>query len=674
MNVQTKLFPVKTKSKESSGTKQQEPDKKPSYVLLKKIIKVMSLNDQDYALYKNNIGFMHCDVSSGHFLDNMLEKYGMWRREWAKKAHYMLRKYATTQIPRLGIDYDTIPLPDTEPDEWIEPPEPEPYTWEEFETFDFTEKEWVPQLHKFVEKCFGYDNDRWQPFYAENKNELRGKGYGMSNYGTGDWYIVRYTDPEPEPEKEISPIEWKKVNLEPLYDYQQEHAKALIDGLNQFGAVLDGSGTGTGKTPTAAVVCRELNLKPFVLCPKAVIPGWEKWFKRLDMKYLGVVNYELGKRGKYRKQDGFYSRGARKGQQKIVNVNCPWITVKKNPRKGQWEPKYIITVNFPDDAIVIFDEAHRCKNKNTINTQLMITVKESGVKIMDLSATIGEDPLKMFGIARVLDFYKDPWEYYSWITGYGCYKDVVNSQGQEAWLFDGKIEHMRKLHEEIYGVGKDGARKGSRMDIEELIKQGKFPETVIYAETYDIGDENIVKVNNLYEKIKAENIPIVARLQARMEVERIKGPAIAELAQDMVEEGNSVVIFLNYTDPLKMLCDKLKTDCTIYGGNDSTTNETNRKRFQDNKERIIICNIQAAGESIDLHDVKHKYPRISIISPTDSAQGFRQVLGRIQRSGGTKSQQRIFFAARTVEEEVCENVNKKIDRIDVLNTGDLTPK
>jgi superfamily II DNA or RNA helicase len=64
---------------------------------------------------------------------------------------------------------------------------------------------------------------------------------------------------------------------------------------------------------------------------------------------------------------------------------------------------------------------------------------------------------------------------------------------------------------------------------------------------------------------------------------------------------------------------------------------------------------------------------MSIISPTFSPIFMRQALGRIWRDDAkTKSIQRIVCVANTVEEDVCHNVQQKLNNLDLLNDGDLS--
>jgi len=77
---------------------------------------------------------------------------------------------------------------------------------------------------------------------------------------------------------------------------------------------------------------------------------------------------------------------------------------------------------------------------------------------------------------------------------------------------------------------------------------------------------------------------------------------------------------------------------------------------------------------LSLHDLNGNYPRISLISPTPSAIDLKQCLGRVWREGAkTKSIQRIVFVANTVEEEVCDKLRTKLENLDLINDGDLSP-
>lgn len=532
------------------------------------------------------------------------------------------------------------------------------------------------RLLKTISMPDGFWDDLWKAGY---KQELKDIGFSPKKDGY-EWFLnwwISLEESEPKIEivkpKLIDPYDFSQTIL---YDYQQPHASKIRQALLNHNYALDGSDTGTGKTFVALEVSKALGKKPIVICPKAVIPAWERSIKTIGIESYTVVNYELIKTGKHRVSYKFYSKGVHKGYPKYENVPFKYISVERNTVKGKYQPKWIISWNVPEDSIIIFDEAHRTKNRNTINSQLIIEAKNMGAMILMLSATIGESPLKMYGPSRVLDFWTEPYEFYTkFVSDYDC------SKGRFGWEFEGGTGTMKRLHQAIYGAG-----KGSRMRVKPLIAQGKFPDSQIIAECYNLNG-NEKKFREIYQEMLTEMLKIEEgkakaksvlsiRQKFRQEAEMLKVPMMVNMSKDLIEEGHSVIIFVNYTDTLRAFCEKLKTDCVIYGGSGSSrvsqySNEENRLRFQKNESRIIVCNIASGREGIDLHDEKHEFTRIVLITPDDNAQSLKQCLGRAWRAGGTFSQQRIIFAAGTIEEKICESVRNKINNINTLNDGDL---
>ena len=98
----------------------------------------------------------------------------------------------------------------------------------------------------------------------------------------------------------------------------------------------------------------------------------------------------------------------------------------------------------------------------------------------------------------------------------------------------------------------------------------------------------------------------------------------------------------------------------------------NINNFQTNKEKIIICNIQAGGQSINLHDELGGHPRVSLIVPSYSSTQLIQALGRINRAGSkSPSTQRIIFCSGTVEDHIAKKLKEKIKNLSSLNDTDL---
>ena len=110
----------------------------------------------------------------------------------------------------------------------------------------------------------------------------------------------------------------------------------------------------------------------------------------------------------------------------------------------------------------------------------------------------------------------------------------------------------------------------------------------------------------------------------------------------------------------------------IYGEQTLEERNKNIDDFNNDHSRIIICNIKSGGCGISLNDQIGTFPRISLISPTWSAQDIIQVIGRIYRvNTKTKVRQRIIFCKNCIEEVICKNMKKKITNIATLNDGDM---
>lgn len=438
-----------------------------------------------------------------------------------------------------------------------------------------------------------------------------------------------------------------------LLPYQLEPVKRLTVALDTFGGAVDASDTGTGKTYSSLATAIVLRRPVFIVCPKAVIPSWKKVGRHFNIP-VPTCNYELLRRGE---QDALHLENFGTKNEQLV-----WKLSK--------------------DTIIIFDECHRLKDYRTQNCKMGLRAIEQGYTVLGLSATAADNPLQMKFIGSLCRLFptKDFWK---WALDNGCAK------GTWGFEFVGGNKVLQRIHEEIFPL------HGARIRIADL--GDAFPETQITAEVYELNG-NTAELNSVYDEMDAEIARIeakeeadsfksacilTAQLRARQRAEILKVPATAAMAKDLEEEGMSVAIFCNYDDTVNALMAKLGTDCVIRGGQTPAVREANIQRFQ-----------------------ALRRPRAAIHFPTPSAQDAKQALGRVPRApernapepgpevipspfiicniraggvgiglhdlNGSKSIQRIFFAAGTIEEIVCRQVQTKVNRLDLLNDGDLS--
>lgn len=427
-------------------------------------------------------------------------------------------------------------------------------------------------------------------------------------------------------------INLKDEVAEKLYDYQFLHVFNLMTALRYNNVILDFSHVGTGKTFCAVSLCAQLNLRPFIICPKTVMPQWNHVCNIFGVRPLGIVNYESIKNGKY-----YNMKGER--------VECNFVKVVEDGKKidFQW--------NLPGYALIIFDEVHKCKNLKTQNAKLLLSTINQR-RVLMLSATLSDKPNNFHIFGYMLGCYKKINQAKNWINGM-LFEDKM--------YIGSKENYVSALNKFLY------PDKGSRMRIEDL--KGKFPENQICVENYYIEESDRDKINEALINIKTAN-DLTKTLRERQLIEKIKIPILEELAKDYIENGFNVAIFVNFIDTIHELSKRLKTNCIILGDQDDIQRKKNIDRFQNNDVNVIIVSASLV-EGIGLHDL-HGVPRVSLISPNFSSTTLIQCLGRIHRAGAkTPALQRLIMCADTLEENICNNLKKKLQFLATLNDDDL---
>lgn len=447
-----------------------------------------------------------------------------------------------------------------------------------------------------------------------------------------------------ETDNYLANINLKREVTDKLLLYQYRHVFTLLSAFRYNNVVLDGSDTGTGKTYTAIAICKQLNWKPFIICPKSIISNWNAVCKHFNINPLGISNYSAVKKGKQYDKDG-------------NKINSPFLTINtdyNDERMFKW--------NLPRNTLIIFDEVHLCNNPKTIQGKLLKSTKNLDHVLM-ISATIS-DKHETFAIyGYMFGFYDSMKKASGWI------KSMIREDMRHIG-----ITKLNSINKSIY------PEKGSRMRIAEL--GNKFPENQVSANSYNIGSKVTKQLNELFESIKEglikmnvdklNNTHVLAEItKARMKIELYKIPIFINLINEYMQNGFAVVVFVNYVETLKRLAENFKTTSVIHGDQTMTERDEVINNFQLNNTNLIICTIGSGALGVSLHDL-YGVPRVSLISPTYSSIQLTQALGRIYRAGAkSPAIQRIIYSANTCEEAICARVNAKLKFTADLNDNDL---
>jgi superfamily II DNA or RNA helicase len=475
--------------------------------------------------------------------------------------------------------------------------------------------------------------------------------------------IVETAQPAP---KIFSRTVLSNYTKQKLLSYQESHVVRLVNILLKHYIALDASDTGIGKTYVAGAICKELERKPIIVCPKTLIFNWMCVLDFFGVKHYDIVNYETLKNGKTYRNEKCKSR-----------IKSPFLDVVDPDPDDPIKSIYQWTV--PKDAIVIFDETHRCKDPSTDNGKLLVSTKQLSqqkIPVMILSATICEKFSDMKIPFYLFEFIPNTRNFNHYITTlkdkYPKYK--VHKRDYKTKT-EFKIAQENSYAMTIYEEIKDFTSRIRIRDLGDMFPSNQICCQQFMAEESDKISEAYEEMAKLMEALK--NNPgknHLAQIQKlKQEIEFRKVPIFIEQAQLFLEEGKSIIIFVNYLDTLHFLAEELAIKCKILGQQTMQERQEAIDLFQRNEEKIIICQIRAGGVGINLHDLHGQHPRVTLINYPDSGADLLQALGRAPRAGAKSPVlQRIIFVANVeYEKRIMRNINRKLANISAINDGDL---
>lgn len=432
-----------------------------------------------------------------------------------------------------------------------------------------------------------------------------------------------------------------------LFPIQQKAVSKLVGALREKNCAVNASQTGTGKTLMGLRVSRELGLAPLVVAPLAAHGAWEAWSRDLGIPVLGIINPERLRTGR-----------------------TEWVA-EAGPKNYQWRLNRL-------GHMVLWDEIHRGVSGVRTQTGAMAAMlRPQGIKTLLMSATPFSSPLNMRASGYLLGLHRFAQsDFYAWCARHGCTRSPWH-RGYEFKPESSRAQfHLGLIREAI----QDRLVRLTVDDMKEF-----FPESVVEPALISLSDRDTSEIEAIYaemeEKVRREHhpMPMVELLRARQRAELLSVPAVAEMVQDSLEEGNSVYVNGSFLGSVARLREQLAglgiDDVRVLTGNTNPPERKSMERdFQADGFRVFLAS-EAGGMSISLHRVREEQrPRTSIIRPTYKADALQQALGRIYRSGGvlhTPVVQRIVLVAGTVEERVYRRLQAKCRNIAALVDSDL---
>lgn len=441
-----------------------------------------------------------------------------------------------------------------------------------------------------------------------------------------------------------------KIELRP---YQKAAASVLSAILADRKFALDGSDTGIGKTFTAIGACLRFDNPVAVICKARTLTKWKEALAQAGIEPVFLLSWEKARNGK----NGFFLPLNSKGHVSGFNLQL------KEP------------------TIVIIDEIHCGGALKSLNAELVIACKRCpNAFTLGLSATVADSPLKMRAIGFCCELHALGNDFWNWCRRNGCGKSPF---GGLYFRQKDRERVLKNLHNHLFG---QLGCWGIRLRKKELMQEGSFPESEVYVELWDPpkslpawAQAAMAEIDQReeedMEKFDGNPHGGILHMRNRQRAEIQKLPSLVDEIEDRLSEGESIIVFVQFTRTIQVLSKQLEhVPHAIISGATANTRigKDGIAYFQQNQIKLIICQVDAAAEGIDLHDTHGDHPRHVIMFPTYKAITLIQALGRAVRANAKSPVvQRIVYSSEGIEEKIARTVEKKLENLSMLSDGEL---
>lgn len=340
------------------------------------------------------------------------------------------------------------------------------------------------------------------------------------------------------------------------YDYQIEDVKRMLKEK----AVILGNQMGCGKTFECVMCGESLDFPKLVICPASLRLNWKNEIKMVNPLADIVI---------LRSSDDF-------------KIGKDWTIISYNS-----VPNFQFLLECQYFQAIFLDEAHLVRaisnsgTPNSIRALSVLKICATAEYIFPVTGTpIPNKNKDLYNLLMLIrhpcTLGKDAWKKYkeNYCAGHGSVNNLLLHNSIKNYI-------IRHLKIEVLPY---------------LKKQRTFIPTEVDLSEYNAQIE--MYLNNRDSKIAEQ----LARLtKARVILAKQKVSKTIEFCNELLEQGEQVIIATNFTDVVKTIKDYYKDDvCCIVGGMSDKAKEQSVNDFQSGNKKILVGNIIAAGVGFTL--------------------------------------------------------------------------
>jgi len=455
-----------------------------------------------------------------------------------------------------------------------------------------------------------------------------------------------------------------------LFPLQRKNVDEMLSIIKRHYVLLNTSDPGSGKTIMSFAFSSLADKSIYVVTKANIVPSWAKTadFYKVD-NLIGITSYELGVRGKEYKLGSYYKKDK---QWKAVPVDSRYVTREETTRKGA-KKRAALTWKGLKNTIIVFDEPHNSKNTSSYAHDLLIACYEfvkresdKGNILLLLGATPTDKSTNIGYLEHVLELKKETRR-----------EKLRRAEDDTPFL---------RLHRILYDPEDPRATRVSKEALEEQL--GISPPVTVTIQAYSMSPK-AARVIEEQNQIIADLIRGIRTTKARTTLKEIqdarriielqKVPTFVNLAVMALEQGRSVIIFVEFYNTSNALAEQLEKyhPRLLRGKTAKKQRPLIMEQFQYGEFDLLIAHHAVAREGISLHDIVGGHPRTVIISPVWGGITFVQVLGRADRLCRLSDTEQLVVYAQSTDPEnpgwdarVAEVMANKIKNIKEMNVGE----
>jgi len=512
-------------------------------------------------------------------------------------------------------------------------------------------KKWVPVDSYFSTKLVEDNPFIKEPdkIYIEKLLVEKDKAYHIwgkifSGDTIHDFWIPKAAIIKEHKENEVN-VDYSKYDNRPPLSHQKEAIERLLKN-DKFILADD---MGLGKTTSTIIASLESGAKKIlIICPASLKLNWEREIRNYTDRSIYICE---GK--KFEDSDYIISN-----YDILKNFHDP----KDN------ENSLLVKSKFD---LIIIDEAHYVSNPQAQRTKIIMDICKQVKKLWLLTGTpMTSRPMNYYNLLKLIDSpVSQNWMAYAirYCNGYqfrvGSKKvwNVTGASNLEELRDRTSRQILRRLKTEVLDLP-DKIITPVYLRLKSRLYEGLMGE---YYDWY----------NNRIEESKSLTIQFSKLTKVRQVIAEEKIEHTIEIAENIIEQGKKVIIFSNFTEPIKKIHEHFgKSSVYLDGSTSKPARQDAVDKFQTNDKIRVFCgNIKAAGVGLTLTEAEAVIMNDLSFVPSDHS----QAEDRAYRYG-QKNNVSIFYPLfdNTIEGVIYDILTKKKQIIETVmgdseNTGDI---